>query len=46
MVNFYKEVIPLAHCFRPDFQESGPWCLVHDSALAHSSGVVSEFLRK
>jgi hypothetical protein len=34
------------HCVRPEFQESGSWYLLHDNALAHSSGVVSKFLAK
>jgi hypothetical protein len=47
---FYKEVIKRliaqVHRVRPEFQESGSWYLLHDNALAHSSGVVSEFLAK
>jgi hypothetical protein len=31
---------------RSEFQESGSWYLLHDNALAHSSGTVSEFLVK
>jgi hypothetical protein len=47
---FYQEVIKRliarVQCVRPEFQESGPWYLLHDNAPAHSSGVVSEFLAK
>jgi hypothetical protein len=34
------------HHVRPEFQESGSCYFLHDNALAHSSGVVSEFLAK
>jgi hypothetical protein len=47
---FYKDVIKRwnaqVHRIRPEFQESGSWYLLHDNALAHSSGVVSKFLAK
>jgi hypothetical protein len=47
---FYKEtikgLIARVHRVRPEFQESWPWYLLHDSAPAHSSGVFSEFLAK
>jgi histone-lysine N-methyltransferase SETMAR len=47
---FYKEMIKRliagVHRVRPEFQESGSLYLLHDNALAHSSGVVSEFLVK
>jgi hypothetical protein len=47
---FYKEVIKRliarVHRVRPEFQESGSCYLLPDDALAHSSGVVSEFLIK
>jgi hypothetical protein len=46
----YKEVIKRfiarVHRVRPEFQESGSWYLLHDSAPAQSSGVVPEFLAK
>jgi histone-lysine N-methyltransferase SETMAR len=48
--NFCKEVIKRliarVHCIRREFQESGSWYLLHDNALVHFSGVVSEFLTK
>jgi hypothetical protein len=47
---FYEEVIKRliawVHHVRPEFQESVFWYLLHDNALAHSLGVVSEFLAK
>jgi hypothetical protein len=47
---FYKEtikgLIARVHRVRPEFQENGPWYLLHDNAPAHSSVVVSEFLAK
>jgi histone-lysine N-methyltransferase SETMAR len=47
---FYKEVIKklttLVYRIRPEVQESGSWYLLHDSALAHYFGVLSEFLAK
>jgi hypothetical protein len=47
---FYKETIKTlitgVHCIRPKFQESGSWYILHDSAPAPSSGIVSEFLTK
>jgi hypothetical protein len=47
---FYNEVIKRliarVHHIRPEFKESGSWYLLHDNALAHSLGVVSEFLTK
>jgi transposase len=47
---FYKEVIKRliarVHHVRPEFEKSGPWCLLHDNAPAHSWGVASEFLAK
>jgi hypothetical protein len=47
---FYKEVIKRliarVHRVRPEFQERGPWYLLHDNASAHSSGIISEFLAK
>jgi hypothetical protein len=47
---FYKEAIKRllarVHHVRPEFQESGSWYHLHDNALVHSSGVVSEFLAK
>jgi hypothetical protein len=44
---FYKEIIKrLIDRFRPEFQESGSWYLLHDNAPGHSSGVVSDFLAK
>jgi hypothetical protein len=39
-----KRLIARVHHIRPEFQESGAWYLPHDTALVHSSGVVSEFL--
>jgi hypothetical protein len=36
-------LIARVHGFRPEFQERGPWCLLHDNAPAHSSGAVSDF---
>jgi hypothetical protein len=42
---FHKEVIKRlvtrVHRIRPEFKESGSWYLLHDNALAHSSGFVS-----
>jgi hypothetical protein len=47
---FYKEAIKIliarVQRVRPEFQESGPWYLLHDNAPVHSSGVVSEVLAK
>jgi hypothetical protein len=47
---FYKEVmkrlIPQVHRIRPEFQENRSWFLLHDTAPAHSSSVVSKFLAK
>jgi hypothetical protein len=47
---FYKEMIERlivrVHRVMPEFQESGSWYLLHDSAPAHSSGVVSEFMAR
>jgi hypothetical protein len=47
---FYKEIIRRSmdrvHCVRTEFQESGSSYLLHDNALAHSSGFVCEFLTK
>jgi hypothetical protein len=49
-LKFYKEAIKglsaRVHHVRPEFQESGPWYLLHDNALAHSSGGVSELFAK
>jgi hypothetical protein len=39
-------LIARVHLVIPEFQESGPCNLLHDNALAHSLGVVSEFLAK
>jgi hypothetical protein len=43
---FYKEVIKRliarVHLVRPEFQESGSWCLLHDNTPVHSLGVGSE----
>jgi hypothetical protein len=38
-----KRLLARVHRVRPEFQESGTWYLLHDNALAHSSGFVSEF---
>jgi hypothetical protein len=47
---FYQEVIKTliaqVHRVRPEFQEIGSRCLLHDNAPAYSSGTVSEFLAK
>jgi hypothetical protein len=47
---FHKEAIERligrVHRVRPEFQEGGSWCVLHDNAPAHSSGVASEFLTK
>jgi hypothetical protein len=47
---FYEEAIKRSitrvHRDKPEFQESGSWYLLHNNALAHSSGIVSEFLAK
>jgi hypothetical protein len=47
---FYKEVIKRliaqVRCIRPQFWETGSWYILQDNSLAHSSGVVSEFLAK
>jgi hypothetical protein len=45
-VNFIKRLIVRVHRVRPEFQESVSWYLLHDNALAHSTGFVSEFLAK
>jgi transposase len=39
-----KRLVARVHHIRPEFQESGSWYLLHDNALVHSSGTVSEFL--
>jgi hypothetical protein len=44
-VNVINKLI-IYHRFRPEFQESESWYLLHVKAPAHSSGVVSEFLAK
>jgi hypothetical protein len=44
--NVIKRLIAQVHHLRPEFQESGSWYLLHDNALAHSLGIVSEFLAK
>jgi hypothetical protein len=41
-----RRLVARVHGVRPEFQESGSWYLLHDSAPSHSSGVVSEFLAK
>lgn len=38
-----KKLIAWVHGVMPLFQESGPWYLMHDNALVHSSGIVSVF---
>jgi hypothetical protein len=42
---FYKEVIKILRaqiCVRSEFQESGSWYLVHNNALVHYLGVISQ----
>jgi hypothetical protein len=41
-----KRFIARVHRVRTEFQESGSWYHLDDSAPAHSSGVVPEFLAK
>jgi hypothetical protein len=47
---FYKEAtkrrIARGHRVIVKLQDSGPWYLLQDNALAHSSGIVSKFLAK
>jgi transposase len=38
-----KRLIVRVHHVRAEFQESGPWFLLHDNAPGHSLGTVTKF---
>ena len=41
-----KRLLTRIHRVRPEYRESGSWCLFHDNAPSHRSTLVTDFLIK